>query len=193
MGQCIVRVTKRPVAISYKGAGSMCRVFGCLHRLHCIRAWSLSPISGSGSLRRSWKLLFAWSHRAAWVNAIKVRKRLQTVSHYWCTISLNRLVQFSLRYLANRAVWFRRSTPRFAPIVYRYLDIRQCNPKISIKTLLTGSKCYYQSNQQSNQCFSDDESFHYDILYRTTLSKMRDKEIDTFTKSSLYCITKGLN
>ncbi len=53
---------------------------------------------------------------------IKVRKRLQTVSHYWCTISLNRLVQFSLRHLANRAVWFRRSTPRFTPIVYRYLD-----------------------------------------------------------------------
>jgi len=35
---------------------------------------------------------------------IKVRKRLQTVSHYRCTISLNRLVQFSLRHLANRAV-----------------------------------------------------------------------------------------
>ncbi len=35
---------------------------------------------------------------------VKVRKRLQTVSHYWCTISLNRLVQFSLRHLANRAI-----------------------------------------------------------------------------------------
>lgn len=43
MRQCIVRVTKRPVAFSYKGAGSMCRVFGCLHRLHCIRTWSVSP------------------------------------------------------------------------------------------------------------------------------------------------------
>ncbi len=67
----------------------------------------------------------------------KARKRLQTVSHYWCTISLNRLVQFSLRHLANRAVWFRRSKPRFAPIVYRYLDIRRWNPEISLKTLLT--------------------------------------------------------
>jgi len=66
----------------------------------------------------------------------KVRKRLQTVSHYWCTISLNRLVQFSLRYLANRAVWFGRSISRFASIVYRYLDIRRCNPKISLKSLL---------------------------------------------------------
>ena len=47
--------------------------------------------------------------------------------------------------------------------------------------------------QQSNQCFSDDESFHFGTLYRTILSKMRDKEIDTSTKSSLYCITKGLN
>jgi len=66
----------------------------------------------------------------------KVRKRLQTVSHYWCTIILNRLVQFSLRHLANRAVRFRRSTPRFASIVYRYLDIRQCNLEISLKFLL---------------------------------------------------------
>jgi len=53
----------------------------------------------------------------------KVRKRLQTVSHYWCIISLNRLVQFSLRHLANRVVRFRRSTPRFAPIVYKYLGV----------------------------------------------------------------------
>ncbi len=53
----------------------------------------------------------------------KVRKRLQTVSHYRCTISLNRLVQFSLEHLANRAVWFEEPTPRFALIVYRYFDV----------------------------------------------------------------------
>ncbi len=40
----------------------------------------------------------------ACANKRNIRKRLQTVSHYWCTISLNRLVQFSLRHLANRAV-----------------------------------------------------------------------------------------
>ena len=61
--------------------------------------------------------------RQTWSRDIKVRKRLQTVSHYWCTISLDRLVQFSLGQLAYRAVWFRRSTPRFALTVYRYLDV----------------------------------------------------------------------
>jgi len=68
-----------------------------------------------------WKTARRAESPAGLKGVAKVRKRLETVSHF----SLNRLVQFSLRHLANRAVWFRRSTPRFARIVYRYLNTRR--------------------------------------------------------------------
>jgi len=71
-------------------------------------------------------------------NLNKIRKRLQTVSHYWCTISLNCLVQFSLRHPTNRA------------IVYRYLDLlvdhwmfRLILDRIPNINFNTSSKCLF--------------------------------------------------
>jgi len=40
---------------------------------------------------------------------------------------------------------------------------------------------------------SSNKSFYFDILYCTILFKIYNKEINTRTKLSLYCITKDLN